>query len=58
MRFLSIYKTAERSVPPSQEEMAKMGKLVEEGMKAGFLLLSRAACLARLALGFASRTAG
>ena len=23
MRFLSIYKTAERSVPPSQEEMAK-----------------------------------
>ena len=38
MRFLSIYKTAERSVPPSQEEMAKMGKLVEEGMKAGFLL--------------------
>ena len=38
MRLLSIYKTAERSVPPSQEEMAKMGKLVEEGMKAGFLL--------------------
>ena len=26
MRFLSIYKTAERSVPPSQEEIAKMGK--------------------------------
>ena len=38
MKFLSIYKTAERGVPPSQEEMAKMGKLVEEGMKAGFLL--------------------
>jgi hypothetical protein len=38
MRFLSIYKTAERAVPPSQEEMAKMGKLVEDGMKAGFLL--------------------
>src|SRR5712671_3508050 len=38
MRFLSIYKTVERNAPPSQEEMAKMGKLVEEGMKAGWLL--------------------
>lgn len=38
MKFLSIYKTAERSVPPSQEEMATMGKLVEEGFKAGWLV--------------------
>lgn len=38
MRFLSIYKTAERGVPPSQEEMARMGKLIEEGMKAGYLV--------------------
>src|SRR5260370_38452957 len=38
MRFLSVYKAAERGVPPSQEEMAKMGKLVEEGMKSGWLL--------------------
>ena len=38
MRFLSIYKTAERSTPPTQEEMTAMGKLVEEGMKAGWLL--------------------
>jgi hypothetical protein len=38
MKFLSIYKTAERGVPPSQEEMAKMGKLIEGGMKAGWLL--------------------
>jgi hypothetical protein len=38
MRFLSIYKSVERNTPPSQEEMAKMGKLVEEGMKAGWLL--------------------
>jgi hypothetical protein len=38
MKFLSIYKNAERAVPPSQEEMAQMGKLVEEGMKAGWLL--------------------
>jgi len=38
MKFLSIYKHAERNAPPSQEEMARMGKLVEEGMKAGWLL--------------------
>ena len=38
MRFLSIYKHAERATPPSQEEMATMGKLVEEGFKAGWLL--------------------
>lgn len=38
MKFLSIHKTAERDVPPSEEEMVRMGKLVEEGMKAGYLL--------------------
>ena len=38
MRFLSIYKTVETGVLPTPEEMARMGKLVEEGMKAGFLL--------------------
>jgi hypothetical protein len=38
MRFLSIYKTRERNTPPTPEEMAAMGKLIEEGMKAGWLL--------------------
>jgi hypothetical protein len=38
MRFLSIYKTVERTTPPTQEEMAAMGKLIEEGMKKGWLL--------------------
>lgn len=38
MRFLSIYKTAERTTPPSQEEMARMGSLIEEYMKSGKLL--------------------
>jgi hypothetical protein len=38
MKFLSVYKTAETGVPPSQEEMSRMGKLIEEGMKAGWLL--------------------
>ena len=30
MRFLSIYKTRERSTPPSQEEICEMGKLVKK----------------------------
>ena len=38
MRFLSIYKSRERGVPPSAEEMARMGKLIDEGMKQGYLL--------------------
>lgn len=38
MRFLSIYTHTERTTPPSPQEMATMGKLVEEGMRAGWLL--------------------
>jgi hypothetical protein len=38
MRFLSIYKSIERATPPTQEEMAGMGKMVEDGMKAGWLI--------------------
>ncbi|KAA6463141.1 hypothetical protein DYQ86_07390 [Acidobacteria bacterium AB60] len=38
MRFLSIYKLPERNTPPTVEEMARMGKLVEDWMKSGRLL--------------------
>jgi len=38
MRFLSIYKSPEKNTPPTQEEMEKMGKLIKEGMRAGWLL--------------------
>ena len=38
MRFLSVYKCAERGAPPTQEEMTRMGKLIEEGMKTGYLV--------------------
>jgi hypothetical protein len=38
MKFLSIYKHVERNTPPSQQEMETMGKLVEEGFKAGWLV--------------------
>jgi hypothetical protein len=56
MRFLSIYKSTERGVPPSQEEMARMGKLVEDGMKSGFLLATEG-CLPS-ALGARVRMSG
>ena len=38
MKFISVYKTVETNAPPTQQEMEKMGKLIEEGMKAGWLL--------------------
>ena len=38
MKFISLYKTPESGMPPSQEEMTRMGRLIEEGMKAGYLL--------------------
>lgn len=38
MRFLSIYKHVERNAPPSTEEMAKMGALIEEMTKSGALV--------------------
>jgi hypothetical protein len=56
MKFLSIYKTAERNAPPSQEEMSKMGKLIEDGLKAGWLLATEG-CLPS-ALGARVRLSG
>jgi hypothetical protein len=38
VKFISIYKTAERTGPPSEEERCKFAALIEEGMKAGYLL--------------------
>jgi len=39
MKFLCIYKPSKpEGTPPTQQEMAEMGKLVEEQMKSGILL--------------------
>ena len=56
MRFLSIYKTAETGAPPTPEHMEKMQRLVEEGMKAGWLLATEG-CLPT-ALGARVRSSG
>ena len=39
MRFLCLYKPSKpEGTPPTQQEFAEMGKLVEEGFKSGTLL--------------------
>jgi hypothetical protein len=38
VRFLSIYKSVETGQPPTQDEMARMGALIEKFMKSGELL--------------------
>ena len=38
MRFLSVYSHPPVDKMPSPEEMERMGNLVEEGMKAGYLV--------------------
>jgi hypothetical protein len=44
MRFLSVYKTQETTTPPTPEYVDTMQRLVEEGVKAGWLL-STEGCL-------------
>ena len=44
MRFLSIYRNNKDGGMPSQDEMERMGKLIEEWMKRG-ILLSAEGCL-------------
>jgi hypothetical protein len=56
MKFLSIYTHVERNTPPSAEEMATMGKLVEQGFKEGWLLATEG-CLPT-ALGARVRRSG
>ena len=56
MKFLSMYKSVERNTPPTAEEMAAMGKLIEEGMRAGWLVATEG-CLPS-ALGARVRRSG
>jgi hypothetical protein len=40
MRYISLFTHQARTAPPTQDEMATMGKLIEEGMKAGWLIVT------------------
>lgn len=44
MRFMSIYKAAEKNQPPNPEEFARMGALVDEMTKKG-VLIATGGCL-------------
>lgn len=44
MRFLTIFNSVERDTPPTEDEMASMGKFIEDAAKAGWLL-STEGCL-------------
>jgi hypothetical protein len=56
MRFLSIFTAEEQDTPPSAEEVAEMGELIEEFAKAG-KLVSTEGCLPT-ALGARVRRTG
>ncbi len=56
MKFLSLYKSVERNTPPAQEEMSRMGQLIEDGFKAGWLVATEG-CLPS-ALGARVRRTG
>jgi hypothetical protein len=57
MKFLCIYKPGKpEGTPPSQDEMARMGELIEDGFKSGWLLATEG-CLPT-ALGARVRRSG
>jgi len=41
MRYISVFTQQPRNAPPTADEMATMGKLIEEGMKAGWLIVTK-----------------
>jgi hypothetical protein len=40
MRYISLFTHEPRNAPPTQEEIAAMGKLIQEGMTAGWLIVT------------------
>jgi hypothetical protein len=58
MRFISIFTHEPRNGGPSKDEMAAMGKLVEDGMKAGWLLATEGVSFAATGVRVHRSTAG
>jgi hypothetical protein len=55
MKFLSIYTHEPNPAGPSPEMMAKMGALIEEGMKAGWLIATEGVSFSDKPMRVASR---
>ena len=48
MRFLSIYRSVETGVPPTEEHIATMGALIEKFMRSGHLISTEGCLPSRL----------
>ncbi len=46
MRFISIFTHEPNNKPPTEAEMARMGQLIEDAMKAGWLIATEGGALA------------
>ena len=55
MRFISIFTHEPSDGPPSPEMMAKMGALIEDGMKAGWLIATEGVSFSDVALRVRSK---
>jgi len=58
MRFISIFTHEPANRPPTENEMAEMGKLIEEGMKAGWLLSTEGVSFGGVSVRVHKSTAG
>jgi len=58
MRFISIFTHEPTNRPPSQEEMTRMGKLIAEGMKAGWLISTEGVSFGQTGVRVARNAAG
>jgi hypothetical protein len=58
MRFISIFTHEPTNRPPTEAEMATMGKLVEEGMKAGWLIATEGVSFASASVRLHKNTGG
>jgi len=58
MRFISIFTHEPTNRPPTETEMATMGKLIEEGMKAGWLIATEGVSFGATAVRVHKSTGG
>jgi hypothetical protein len=59
MRYISIFTHEKKhDVPPTEAEMATMGKLIEDGMKAGWLIATEGVQFGHEGVRVAKKTGG
>jgi hypothetical protein len=58
MRFISIFTHEPTNRPPTEDEMAKMGKLIDDAMKEGWLLATEGVSFGQSGVRVHKSTAG